>query len=66
MIQRYSIREFTFSSGTLSADDMASILNSNLNRIFKFIQKQRPPFIAALAKDGVHLRFPSKAPTKGE
>jgi len=52
------IKQFAFSSGNINGQEMAEILKKNLRRIFKFIQRQSPPFVASLTKSGVYLRFP--------
>jgi len=55
-IQKYRIRQFAFQSGNLSAPEMADILRINLNKVFNFIKKQTPPFVASVTKSGVSLR----------
>jgi len=55
-LQRHKIKQFAFSVGSMNGQEMANILYRNLRKIFKFIQKQPPPFVASLTKSGVQLR----------
>jgi len=55
-IQTYNIRQFTFSSGSLNGREMATILNDNLGRIFRFILYHNPPFVAGLYANSIVLR----------
>jgi predicted nuclease of predicted toxin-antitoxin system len=55
-IIKYKIKVFAFSSGNLSADEMADLLASNLRRIDRFAQKWAAPFVAAINKTGIQKR----------
>jgi hypothetical protein len=41
-IRTYKIRQFAFSSGTLSGEEMATILKDNIDRIFRFTPNSAP------------------------
>jgi hypothetical protein len=55
-IQTYKIWQFSFSSGTMSGNEMAATLKNNLNGIFRFLNHQAAPFVAALLTNTVVLR----------
>jgi len=56
-IVEHRVAIFAFSSGNLSADEMAELLRINLRRIDRFARKHRPPFVAAINKSGISKRF---------
>lgn len=56
-LQKHRIKQFAFQSGNLSAQEMAEILQANLNKVFNLIMKETPPFVASLTKSGVSLRI---------
>lgn len=52
VVARTGLRMFTFTSQQLSGDDMVKILEKAIIPMQKFIEKNPPPFIAKLHKDG--------------
>jgi|SRR5579885_2150258 hypothetical protein len=53
------VREFVFSSGNLSGQDMAEALQSALPKMRRLCRRVSPPFVAAITKAGeVHIRWP--------
>jgi hypothetical protein len=57
LLKQYRIRQFSFSSGTMSGDEMATILSSHLRAVWNCISKTERPFVAALNKGGVQIRW---------
>jgi hypothetical protein len=57
LIKSYKIRQFSFSSGTMSGGDMAAILEAHLRAVWNCILKTERPFVAALNKGGVQIRW---------
>lgn len=51
-----NVRQFAFNSGNRNREEMADLLRDNLNRIFRLIEKQPPPFVASIVKSGVNLK----------
>jgi hypothetical protein len=52
----HCIREFAFSSGNLSGQQMAELLRRNLRKIDRLGRKHPPPFVAAITQTAVYLR----------
>ncbi len=52
----HCIREFAFSSGNLSGDQMAELLGLNLRKIDKLARRHPPPFVASITRSGVNPR----------
>jgi hypothetical protein len=53
------VREFVFASGNLSGNDMAAALEAASAKIQRLCRKTKPPFVAAITKNGeVRLRWP--------
>jgi hypothetical protein len=50
----HCIREFAFSSGNMSGDQMAEILRLNLRKIDRLGRKHEPPFVASISQTGVY------------
>lgn len=46
------VREFVFSSGNLSGQDMATILEKALPRMKRVCRRESPPFIATVTRGG--------------
>ncbi len=58
-LEQYSIREFVFTSGNMSGQEMAAALENALPKMKRLCRKLSPPFVAAVTRDGeVHLRWP--------
>jgi hypothetical protein len=56
-----AVREFVFSSGNMSGQEMATALGSALLKMRKMCITLEPPFVAAITRIGeVHLRWPKK------
>jgi hypothetical protein len=55
------VREFYFTSGNFSGEEMAALLVVALPEMIRLCRKHRPPFIASLTKTGnVHIRLQSE------
>jgi hypothetical protein len=50
------VRQFSFSSGNISRDEMANLLNGHLREIFRFLEKNLPPFVASITKSGINRK----------
>lgn len=58
-LQQHAVREFVFTSGNMSGQEMASTLESALPKMRRPCHKLNPPFVAAITRTGeVHLRWP--------
>jgi PIN domain-containing protein len=55
-IIEHELKIFAFSSGNLTGDDMAALLETNLRKLDRFARKHRSPFVASISKAGIHLR----------
>jgi hypothetical protein len=49
------VRQFTLGSGNMTGAQMAELLVQNLTKMARLVKKQAAPFIARVARDGVHL-----------
>jgi hypothetical protein len=55
----HAVREFVFTSGNMSGQDMAAALELALNRMRNFCRRTKPPFVASITRTGeIHLRWP--------
>jgi len=55
----HAVREFVFTSGNMSGQDMAAALELALNKMRNFCHRTKPPFVASITRTGeVHLRWP--------
>jgi PIN domain-containing protein len=53
------VREFVFTSGNMSGQDMAAALELAIPKMIRLCGKLKPPFVAAITRTGeVHLRWP--------
>lgn len=58
-LEQNSVREFVFTSGNMSGEDMAIVLALALAKMHRLCRKLKPPFVAAITRTGeVHLRWP--------
>jgi hypothetical protein len=58
-LERHAVREFVFTSGNMSGQEMAAALEMALPKIRNFCQRHKPPLVAAITRTGeVHLRWP--------
>jgi hypothetical protein len=58
-LEIHSVREFVFTSGNLSGQDMAAALELALNKMRSFCRRNKPPFVASITRTGeVYLRWP--------
>lgn len=58
-LEENAVREFVFSSGNMSGQDMAQALETALPSMQRLCRKTSAPFVAAITKAGeVHLRWP--------
>jgi hypothetical protein len=58
-LTEYAVREFVFTSGNMSGQDMAAALEFALPEMRHLSSKIEPPFVAAITRTGaVHFRWP--------
>jgi hypothetical protein len=58
-LEIHAVREFVFTSGNMSGQDMAAALELALNKMRSFCRRTKPPFVASITRTGeVHLRWP--------
>ncbi len=58
-LQQHEIREFVFTSGNMSGQEMSVALEAALPKMRRFCRKFKPPFVAAITRAGdVHKRWP--------
>ncbi len=58
-LQRHAVREFVFTSGNMSGQEMAAALETALPKMRRLCHKFDPPFVASITRIGeVHLRWP--------
>jgi PIN like domain len=55
-IKEHGLKIFAFSSGNLSADEMAKLLKANLSRLDRFARKHPAPFVASIHQKGISER----------
>ena len=51
-VRQHKIREFYFSSGNFSGEEMAEMLTNSLRDMVRIFRRQKPPFIASITKSG--------------
>lgn len=57
-LEESAVREFVFTSGNMSGQDMAAALELALPKMRRLCSKVEPPFVAAITRAGeVHLRW---------
>src|SRR5258706_579065 len=62
-LEQNSVREFVFTSGYMSGQDMAAALELGLPKMRRLFHKLQPPFVAAITRAGeVHVRWPKRNP----
>jgi hypothetical protein len=55
----HAVREFVFTSGNMSGQDMAAALELALNKMRNFSHRTKPPFVASITRAGeIRLRWP--------
>jgi hypothetical protein len=60
-LQQHAVREFVYTSGNMSGEEMADALETALPKMRRLYDKVDPPFVAAITRTGeVHLRWPRK------
>jgi hypothetical protein len=58
-LEEYAVREFVFTSGNMSGQDMAAALELALPKMRRLCHKLKPPFVASITRLGeIHLRWP--------
>lgn len=58
-LEKNSVREFVFSSGNMSGQEMALALERALPKMQRLCGRLAPPFVAAITRAGeVHIRWP--------
>jgi hypothetical protein len=58
-LEENAVREFVFTSGNMSGQDMGVALGLALPKMRRLCDKLKPPFVAAITRTGeVHLRWP--------
>ena len=58
-LEIHAVREFVFTSGNMSGQDMAAALGLALDKMRNLCLRIQPPFVASITRTGeVHLRWP--------
>jgi hypothetical protein len=58
-LEEHAVREFVFTSGNMSGQDMAAALELAIPKMRRLCLKLKPPFVASITRLGeVHLRWP--------
>ena len=58
-LEEHAVREFVFTSGNMSGQDMAAALQLAIPKMRRLCRKLQPPFVASITRLGeVHLRWP--------
>jgi hypothetical protein len=58
-LEVHAVREFVFTSGNMSGQDMAAALELALKKMRNFCARTKPPFVASITRTGeVYLRWP--------
>ncbi|MGB2623219.1 MAG: hypothetical protein WA857_11910 [Candidatus Acidiferrum sp.] len=58
-LEEHAVREFVFTSGNMSGQDMAAALELAIPKMRRLCRKLKPPFVASITRLGeVHLRWP--------
>jgi len=58
-LEIHAVREFVFTSGNMSGQDMAKALEVALKKMRSFCRRTKPPFVASITRTGeVYLRWP--------
>src|SRR5882762_1001090 len=58
-LEVHAVREFVFTSGNMSGQDMATALELALKKMRNFCARTKPPFVASITRTGeIHLRWP--------
>ena len=58
-LEEHAVREFVFTSGNMSGQDMATALELAVAKMRRLCHKLKPPFVASITRLGeVHLRWP--------
>ena len=57
-LDQNSVGEFVFTSGNMSGEEMAQAVERALPKMWRFVRKYLPPFVASITRSGdVHLRW---------
>jgi PIN like domain len=60
-LEEHAVREFVFTSGNMSGQDMATALELAIPKMLRLCHKLKPPFVASITRLGeVHLRWPKE------
>jgi hypothetical protein len=60
-LEKNSVREFVFTSGNMSGQEMAEALKQGIRKILNLCHRIDPPFVATITRRGeVHLRWPKR------
>ena len=60
-LKLHAVREFVFTSGNMSGQDMAAALELAIPKMRRLSHKREPPFVASITRSGeVHLRWPKE------
>ena len=58
-LEIHAVREFVFTSGNMSGQDMAAALEAATHKMRNFCRRMKPPFVASITRAGeVHLLWP--------
>ena len=57
----HAVREFVFTSGNMSGQDMAEALTLALQKMRNLCRRTKPPFVASITRTGdVYMRWPTE------
>ena len=60
-LEIHAVREFVFTSGNMSGQDMAAALEAATHKMRNLCRRTKPPFVASLTRAGeVHLLWPKR------
>ena len=60
-LEEHAVREFVFTSGNMSGQDMAAALELAIPKMRRLCHKLKPPFVASITRlSEVHLRWPKE------
>jgi hypothetical protein len=58
-LEEHAVREFVFTSGNMSGQDMAAALELAVRKMRRLCRGLKPPFVASITRLGeVHIRWP--------
>jgi hypothetical protein len=59
VLEQYAVREFVFTSGNMSGQEMAQAMELAIPKMIRLAQRYRAALVASITRIGdVHLRWP--------